>query len=108
MSTNTQSSNTTSDIETIFKEAVEVFKKDIPSGFPQDYQWATFKDVQKEAARIQETQKNSRTMQNLNRIQPFLEAMNRYGVIIDVFAQSHLYMPFVWVWNTIAYPTCVC
>ncbi|KAF8536236.1 hypothetical protein BDD12DRAFT_890828 [Trichophaea hybrida] len=96
MSTSTGSSNTMSDIETIFKDAIEAFKKDIPSEFPQDYQWASFKDVQKEAARIQETQKNSRVMQNLNRIQPFLDAMNRYGVVVDVLAQSHVYMLFIW------------
>ena len=63
----------------------------------QDLEMVTLPVLQKAIARIQEEQKTTRTLAHLNRLKVFLDTMEQYGKVIDVFANTTSILAYVWV-----------
>ena len=61
-----------------------------------DFQSTTLQDVQNAAQAIERRQSQRQSLQNLRRIQPFLEFMQRYADVLEVICQG--YSPIAWVW----------
>ena len=61
-----------------------------------DFQSTTLQDVQNAAQAIERRQSQRQSLQNLRRIQPFLEFMQRYTDVLEVICQG--YSPIAWVW----------
>ena len=79
-----------------FQTTLSNFKKRLTQKELEDFQFTTLEDVWQEAARIQSIQETSKTMMNMTRIQSFLEAMDQFGQIIEVFLNTSDVLAFVW------------
>jgi hypothetical protein len=62
----------------------------------EDFQFSTLGDVQVAIIAIQEEQGRRKAIMNLTRVQRFLEAMDQYGKVIEVFLNTSSVLCFVW------------
>ena len=83
-------------VKDVFQSALSDFTTRLTPKEQNDFQLTTFDDVRREIARIQTEQENSKTMRNMVRIQSFLEAMDQFGEIVEVFLNTSSLLAFVW------------
>ena len=81
----------------IFEEALSDFKKGLSKKELAQFQYADFKDVEDTIKDIEHDQGAKKRMQNIARIKPFLDAMNQYGKIIEVFLNNSSIIAYIWV-----------
>lgn len=79
-----------------FQITLQDFKKRLTEKEVEEFQFVTLEDVRLEMARIQTEQEHRKGMMNMTRIQSFLEAMDQFGKVIEVFLNSSEFVPFVW------------
>ena len=79
-----------------FEVILADFKKSLTPKECQDFQFVTFNDVRETALRIQRDQENIKTMMNMSRLESFMEAMNQFGKVVEVFGNSNIFVAFVW------------
>ena len=79
-----------------FEAALADFKRRLTQKELEAFQIATLNDVRETAFRIQNDQDNLKTMMNMGRIQSFLEAMEQFGNVIEVFVNASSFVAFVW------------
>ena len=72
------------------------FKNTLTPKECQDFQFVTLRDVQETALRIQKDQENLRAVMGMHRLESFLEAMTQFGKVVEVFANSSIFVAFVW------------
>src|SRR5437016_3605034 len=80
----------------VFQTTLSNFKKRLTQKEQDDFQFTTLEDVRKVIARIQHEQDGLKTMMNLPRIQSFLEAMDQFSRVIEVFLNASDFVAFVW------------
>lgn len=73
------------------------FKGSLSEKDKTDFQFTSLGDVYKVIDMIQKQQEKNKTLRNLNRLRPFLDAMGQFGKVLDTFANSSQYVAFVWV-----------
>ena len=83
-------------LEDGFRKTLSSFKKRLTQEEQSAFQFATLEDVRLEVTRIQAEQANQKEMMNMTRIQSFLEAMDQFGKVIEVFLNSSEFVPFIW------------
>jgi hypothetical protein len=83
-------------IEDSFKQLLEDFKKRLKSDEQARFSITTLSDLQNAVNNIQEHHRKSKTAQNLKRIEPFIQAMEQYKEIIEVFLNTSSLLCFVW------------
>jgi hypothetical protein len=83
-------------IQDTFQKTLESFKTRLNSKEREDFQFTTLEDVRQTIAHIQAEQGNQKTMMNLNRLESFLEAMNQFGNVIEVFLNASNFVCFIW------------
>jgi hypothetical protein len=94
-------------IEDTFRATLSNFKKRLTPKEQDDFSFSTLEDVRKEIASIQSEQGSQRMMMNMTRLQSFLEAMDQFGKVIEVFLNTSEFVAFIWgplkfilqVWN---------
>lgn len=79
-----------------FESILEDFKQDLSHKEAEDFQFVTLKEVEETALRIQKDQESTKSMKNMARIRPFLEAMEQFGKVIDVFLNASQFVCFIW------------
>jgi hypothetical protein len=79
-----------------FQTTLENFKKRLTPKEQENFKFGTLEDVRKEIARIQNEQESLKAMMNMSRIQSFLEAMNEFSKVIEVFLNTSEFVAFVW------------
>jgi hypothetical protein len=79
-----------------FEEALTTFKKTLSKKHQENFKNTSLEELKKDIAELQAKQQSSRRMQNLNRIKPFLEAMDQFGKVIEPFCNIDG-VAFVWV-----------
>ncbi|KAF2492653.1 hypothetical protein BU16DRAFT_551492 [Lophium mytilinum] len=80
-----------------FDRTLEDFKKTLKKKDHNNFKMTTFNDLKKSVSEIQAKQHSQRRLQNLNRLKPFLEAIEQYGKVVEVFCNSNEFVAFVWV-----------
>ena len=80
-----------------FQRALARFRSHLSLAEQEDFSITSLADVQETIAHIQEIQGSERKMRNLTRIKAFLEAMEQYGKILEVFLNVSDFLAFVWV-----------
>lgn len=65
--------------------------------FVDGRRFSTLEDVHAEISKIQKAQEPDRRLRNLPRIKAFLEGMEQFGKIIEVFLNVSDIVAFVWV-----------
>ena len=82
-----------------FDEGLENFR--LKSGLTYqelfDMEMTTLPDLQRALASMQKTQQGSKKMMHLKRLQPFLDAMEQYGEILNIFVNTSKILAFIWV-----------
>jgi hypothetical protein len=79
-----------------FRAILSSFKKRLTAKEQDDFQFATLEDVRTEVARIQDEQASRKEMMNMPRIQSFLEAMDQFGKVVEVFLNTSEFVAFIW------------
>jgi len=80
-----------------FERALLEFKRTLPPDEVNKFAGTTLKDLKTSIIAIQNKQKSARTMQNLARIMGFLEAMETYSKVLDIFVNVNDFVAFIWV-----------
>jgi hypothetical protein len=62
------------------------------------FQSTTLEDVWKAALAIQQCQRESKSMKNMRRIEPFLKGLEKYSKSIETLCNGTPYLPWIWVW----------
>ena len=79
-----------------FETILADFKKDLSPIQRHDFQFVTLDDVRKTALRIQRDQEQLKSLMHLSRLESFIEAMTQFGKVVEVFANSSIFVAFVW------------
>lgn len=79
-----------------FRTILTAFKKRLTPKEEEDFQFATLQDVHNAINRIQKEQAARYEMMNMARIQSFLEGMDQFGKVIEVFLNTSEFVAFVW------------
>ena len=80
-----------------FESALEEFKKGLKKRDQETFKITTFKELKTSIGDLQKKQHSQRRLQNLNRLKPFLEAIEQYGKVVEVFCNTNDIVAFVWV-----------
>jgi hypothetical protein len=79
-----------------FQQAVAKFSLRLSKKEFEDFKFCTLHDLRTAITTIQEVQGKRRELMNLTRVQAFLEAMDQYGKVIEVFLNASSILCFVW------------
>jgi hypothetical protein len=82
---------------TPFERALDEFKKDLKKRDQDNFKNTTLDGLKQCIGDLQKKQHSTRRLQNLNRLKPFIEAIEQYGRVITIFANSNDLVAFVWV-----------
>lgn len=80
-----------------FRKALDDFQSDLVHGDRDEFKYTTLEDLQRSILEIQEKHASDRKMKNMARLNSFLEAMQQYGRVIEVFLNTSAFIAFVWV-----------
>lgn len=79
-----------------FEEGLVNFKKRLSKKELEDFQGTKLEDLKITINRIQEGQENVKQNMDMTRVGSFLEAMEQFGKILDVFLNASPFVAFVW------------
>ncbi|RYP30902.1 hypothetical protein DL767_006034 [Monosporascus sp. MG133] len=79
-----------------FELALEAFKASLKRNDREKFANVKFQDLLDEMDKIQRDQQPKRRAKNLARLRPFLEAMEQFGKVIEVFTNTSEMVAFVW------------
>ena len=80
-----------------FREAFEKLRDSISAEDARSFEKTTLDDVWTTAREIEREQGQRQSLRNIRRIEPFLQAINKYSKVIEVLCNGTPYLPFVWV-----------
>lgn len=80
----------------LFRRVLDSFKKDLSRQEKQNFSFTDIKGLNLAIDDLQKKQHSQRRLQNLSRLKPFLEAMEQYGKVVEVFCNSSEFVAFVW------------
>jgi hypothetical protein len=72
-------------------------KQSVDSIDAVNFQSTTLEDVWKAVFAIQQHQRERKSMRNMQRIEPFLQALEKYSKTIEVICNGTPYLPWIWV-----------
>ncbi|KAI9869154.1 MAG: hypothetical protein M1813_002978 [Trichoglossum hirsutum] len=79
-----------------FRLALDSFRKELTQEEINDFELTKFEDVRAVVADVQKKQGDRNGFQNMNRIRPFLDTLNQYTKVIEVFLNTSEIVAFVW------------
>ena len=86
------------DGESRFRRVLQQFKDGHLKGSECDqFQFTNLGDLKSSMREIQDEQASKAKMRNMNRLRKFLEGMEQYEKLIEVFLNASEYVAFVWV-----------
>jgi hypothetical protein len=85
------------EIPSAFQEAYEKFIRSVHPAEAARFENLTIEDIRETARTIETSQGTRRSLRNLRRIEPLLEALGKYGKTLDVLCNQTPYLAFVWV-----------
>ena len=80
-----------------FRKAVDDFRSHLALDDRDEFGYTTLEDLQRSILEIQEKHASERKTKNMTRLNSFLEAMEQYGKVIEVFLNTSEFISFVWV-----------
>ena len=81
----------------VFQQALDEFRKSLTEDDQNQIMYTTLEDLQRCVLDIQDRHNTARRSRNMGRLKPFLEAMEQYGKVIEVFLNASQILCFVWV-----------
>lgn len=80
-----------------FSVVLQSFVDTLTEEQKNDLKFSTLEDFQTTIVVIQNRQGSEKKMRNLARLRCFLEAMEQYGKVIEVFVNTSELIGFIWV-----------
>jgi hypothetical protein len=81
----------------IFQKALEDFKSDLTPEEQEEITYTTLPALKKCIRSIQDQHVRSRDSKNMERLRRFLEGMEQYSKVIEVFTNASAILCFIWV-----------
>lgn len=86
--------------DSLFSRVLTSFRQRLSPQDINDFESTTLEDLKEEITRIQRIQVQRRSLRNLNKIKPFLNGIEQYSKVIEVFVNAKPdIMAFIWVCN---------
>ncbi|OBT70089.1 hypothetical protein VE03_00429 [Pseudogymnoascus sp. 23342-1-I1] len=82
--------------KTIFEESRSRFLIGLTNSEKNDFKFTTLQGVHDAIDKIQDEHGSQRKMRNMTRIRGFIEAMEQYGTVIEVFLNVSDFIAFIW------------
>lgn len=82
---------------TTLAEAFDKLKSSVSDSDAVVFQSTLLQDVWKAARDIEHLQQRRRSVRNLRRIEPFLNAIGKYSKVLEVLCNGTPYLPWIWV-----------
>lgn len=79
-----------------FDQVLSEFKAELSQHEVDDFSYTTAADLKEAIHQLQEEQASKKRMQNLRRLNAFVEAMDQYDKVIQVFLNATQYLGFIW------------
>jgi hypothetical protein len=92
----TDTSSPSTAVTAVFNDTLAKFKKDLKRRDLTTFQVTTLDKLQQTIVDIQAKQMNTRRLQCIRRLEPFIEAMNQFGKVIEPFCNANEFVAFVW------------
>lgn len=80
-----------------FSTAFEKLKQSVNASDAKAFESTDIKDVWHAARDIERSQRERGSVRNLRRIEPFLQAIEKYSKPIGILCQGTPYLPWIWV-----------
>jgi hypothetical protein len=80
-----------------FRKALDDFQFSLAQNDRDLFKYTTLADLQRSILEIQAKHASERKTKNMARLNSFLEAMEQYGKVIEVFLNASEFVAFVWV-----------
>lgn len=84
-------------MSSIFETALSDFKTSLTPEENEDFKMTDLAALKQVLSKIQKDQENRRSMMYMKRLEPFLNAMETYGKVIEVFLNTSNILAFIWV-----------
>lgn len=81
---------------TPFEDTLTSFKLRLTKDELTDFEGTTFNELRLTIAGIQKGHLNSRTNRNVTRLRTFLEAIQSYATVLDLFVNVSEFVAFIW------------
>jgi hypothetical protein len=81
----------------IFQTALDDFKSDLSQEEQDEITYTTLPALKKCIRSIQDNHRKARDSKNMDRLRHFLEGMEQYSQVIEVFVNTSAILCFVWV-----------
>ncbi|KAI0857460.1 WD40 repeat-like protein [Xylaria cubensis] len=79
-----------------FQKALQRFKKALPPNLVDEFSICSLDDVRNTCREIQDAHGRNGTLRHMRRLEPFIEAMEQFGKVIEVFVNVNEIVCFVW------------
>ncbi|KAJ5415724.1 hypothetical protein N7465_004419 [Penicillium sp. CMV-2018d] len=80
-----------------FQHVLATFKAKVDPKMTSEFEMTTLVDLRRSLASIQRKHASERRVRNMGRLSRFLDAMEQYGKVIEVFLNATDILAFVWV-----------
>lgn len=81
----------------IISKAFESLQRSVAPEHRHTFQSTELQDVWAAVQDIQTSQRKRQSAQNLRRLEPLLEALEKYAKVIEVLCNGTQYLSFIWV-----------
>lgn len=81
----------------VFQHVLTTFKTKVDPKLASEFQMTTLTDLKGVLSSIQRKHNSERRVRNMGRLSRFLDAMDQYGKVIEVFLNVTDVLAFVWV-----------
>ena len=88
-----------------FRRVLQQFKNKLSESECEQFQFTELKDLKSSMKEIQDEQASKSRMRNMNRLRKFLEGMEQYEKLIEVFLNASEFVAFVWVRHQPFFPS---
>jgi hypothetical protein len=82
---------------TAFQQVLAIFKTKVDRELVSEFEMTTLSDLKLTLASIQRKHASDRRVRDMGRLSRFLDAMNQFGKVIEVFLNATDVLAFVWV-----------
>jgi hypothetical protein len=79
-----------------FERVLAKFSSRLTRDEVENFRFSTLEEVHQAIIDIQDQQARRKGMRNLTRVLSFVEAMDQFGKVVEVFLNSSSLLPFIW------------
>lgn len=83
----------------LLERACQRFRDELTSNEDHEIRATSWQDVQHAVVDVERQLAARQCLRNLDRLSPYLKAVEGYGSVVEIFCNSSTFVPYVWVSN---------